>query len=253
MKKNLLVSFLAGVVFMQGAVSFAEKAVTRIMPPDGEGSYGETDKLSVNKISKLPVPNSREDYAFIQSIGNETCVVLGLFKGNDRRIIMITDSNNDGKADGVATYYADTRRTVVSKTPAKDYSEDQLKKMKQDIINGVQGEVFPNPEGSAYLKKVINGKPGSYKRARFKNGYKIFVDDPDILDLHRVIFYYSNNTRSGGAADLAFEVVYNQVGPQMVSPVIKFSVYCKDSTDPVVQETVKELLDYTSGAVKSGK
>lgn len=253
MKRKMVMSFLLSAVIFPGSMAFAEKASNKIQPADIDGSYSETDKISVNKISQLPVPNSREDYAFLQSIGSETRVVLGFFKTGDRRIVVITDKNNDGKADSVATYYADTKRTVVSRTPETDYSEDHLKKIKQDILDGVRGEVNPNPEGITYLKKIISGQTGIFKRSKYKNGYKIFIDDPDVKDFHRIIFYYSNNQVSGGGADLAFEVVYNQIGPQMVSPVIKFSVYCKDSTDKQILESVKDLYDSTSGAVKSGK
>ena len=217
-----------------------------IQPAVKEGKYIETDPLTVAKLPYLPIPNTKEDYALVQSLGKTTSVVIGRFADGEKQVVFVSDSNGDGKVDISTVYYPDQKKFRTSSQPEKDYPADAFKKMKQDIILGARGEFNPNAEGSDFVKRIVEKKNNIVVKVRFKNGYRVFVNDSDDANIHRAIFYFSDNRKSGGGADLAFNVSFRNVGPLMVSPIITYGVFCKDSEDPVVLETVTELSSYTA-------
>lgn len=211
-----------------------------------QGKYIETDLLSAAKLPYLPIPNTKEDYAFIQSLGKSTSVVIGRFADGEKQIVLIGDSDGDGKVDISSVYYPDQKKFKNSSQPEKEYSAEAFKKMKQDIILGARGEFNPNAEGSDFVKRMVVKKNNIVVKVRFKNGYRVFINDSDDATMHRAIFYFSDNRKSGGGADLAFNVAFRNVGPLMISPIINYGVFCKDSEDPVVFETVTELSAQTA-------
>jgi hypothetical protein len=249
MKKYLVAGAIFSVLIFAAYPVFSEKSSIKILPSVSEGKYTETDAITFSKLAYMPIPSAKEDYAFLQSIGRECHVVLGQFKSGDRKIILITDKNNDGTVDEVSTYMVDSKKMIRSKTPTQMYSAEVFKKMKLDIIEGNRGELSPNAEGSVFAKKMIDSGSNIVRKIKYKNGYKVFIDDPDSPNSHRAMFYFSNNESVGGA-DLAFEVVYYNFGSQMVSSVIRFSVYCKDSTDKTIIDAVKDLSAYTAQRMK---
>jgi hypothetical protein len=252
MKKFITAGALLSVFIFTAFPVLSEKATTKVQTAVSEGKYNETDALTFTKLAYMPIPLAKEDYAILQSIGRESHIVIGQFKSGDRKIILITDKNNDGTVDEVSTYMVDSKKTIRSKNPAQMYSAETFKKMKIEIIEGKRGELSPNAEGSVYAKKLIDSSTNIIRKVKAKNGYKVFVEDPDSRDNHRAMFYFSNNESVGGA-DLAFEVVYFNVGSRMVSSVVRFSVYCKDSTDITIIEAAKELTAYTAQRMRGAK
>jgi hypothetical protein len=249
MRKYLKAGIIISIFVFAAFPVLSEKASIKILPSVSEGKYNETDALSFTKLAYMPIPSAKEDYAILQSIGRECNIVLGEFKSGDRKIILISDKNNDGTVDEVSTYMVDSKKTIRSKTPLQMYSADAFKKMKLDIIEGKRGELSPNAEGSAYAKKMIDSGSNIVRKIKYKNGFKVFIDDPDSPNSHRAMFFFSNNESTGGA-DLAFEVAYYNFGSQMVSSVIRFSVYCKDSTDKIIIDVTKDLAAYTAQRMK---
>jgi hypothetical protein len=225
---------------------FAERTNKTAQPSVKEGQYNGSEIVTGGKLAYLPIPIGREDYAFLQSIGKVTSIVIGYFMEGDRRIVWITDSNGDGTVDDGMIYYPENGKTSRIQNFSKEYTPEKFKKMKQDIISGKSQDLKLNPEGTLYLKKIVEAKSGLVKKVRYRNGFRTFVNDPDDPSTHRVMFYYSNNVKSGGGSDLVFEVFYHNQGTNMVSPVINCNVYCKDSYDPVVIEAVDDLSKFTS-------
>jgi hypothetical protein len=242
----LKISIPVFVMFLLILPASAEKSSNKIMSTVKEGKYNEKDPITASKLMYLPIPSTKEDYAILQSEGKRTSIVLGRFKTGEKEIQLVADENGDGKIDTLVTYYPDTRKTVRNPQPSTVYSSEQFRKMKTDIINGVRMDLSPNPEGAAFIKKIIEGKSNIVKKVKFKNGYKVFIDDPDDMKTHRAMFYFGNNKKAGGGGDLAFEVRFHNVGSGMLSPIVNFSVYTRDSLDPVVIETVDDLVAYTA-------
>jgi hypothetical protein len=225
--------------------ALAERKSSNVMSSVKEGKYNESDRLTVGKLRYLPVPNTKEDYVILQSIGKVTSLVIGHFKDSAREIIILTDKDSDGKVDSGKVYDFDENKITNIPNVATEYPPDKFRKMKLDVMNGVRGSVFPNPEGAIYLKKMLEDKTGMVKKSRHNNGFRIYVNDPDEPSRFRAVFYYSDNRKGSGGVDLAFELMYNNIGNQMVSPVISYNVYCRGSFDEVVTEMVEDLSKFT--------
>lgn len=206
-----------------------------------KGQYIPSDLVTVQNLIRLPIPYSNEDYAFYQSIGKISNIVIGNFKHGERKITLITDKNADGKVDLVADWFIDLERIDIHGNPDKYCSAEKFVKMKENILIGKSESLSPNPEGLSYLKTLLK-TTGNITRVR--HGFKVFGDDTDQKSKRRVSYYYSNNGVHG--VDLAFEVKYYNLGTKRVSPPINFAVYCKNSFDPFTIEMVKKLLKETN-------
>jgi hypothetical protein len=200
------------------------------------GKYIHNDLVTMANIKQLPIPATNDDYAIYQSIGKVSNVIIGKFKVGARQVVLITDSNVDGKVDFACVWNVDSGVIDITPKPETIYSEVQFRQMKDDIVNGKSGLVSPNPEGVAYLRVLLE-KPSNIIKMR--NGFRVSWYDPDVRGLERVNYFFSDNGVHG--SDMAFEVKYNNVGQVRVSPIITIWVYCKDSYDPFVIETVKKL------------
>ena len=49
--------------------AMAQKASNKIMSSVAEGKYSEKDSITATKLAYLPIPSTKEDYAFLQSEG----------------------------------------------------------------------------------------------------------------------------------------------------------------------------------------
>lgn len=242
MKKHIfLTSILLLVVSATLMATNRNKAVqTKIK----SGEYIARVPLTQRAISRLPIPASFENYAFLQAIGNETSVVIGSFTEGEEIITWIYDKNTDGTVDQITEYYVESGKFKYDPHPAKTYSSEKFKQLKTDIINGSQNGITPNIEGATALKSLISKRSDKIEVKKSKQGYYISVPDVDELTTTRVSFMYSDNGANG--VDLIFNVDYHNVRETHVSPVIKSSVYCKGSFDTLVKEQTRDLLDHTA-------
>ena len=70
--------------------------------------------------------------------------------------------------------------------------------------------------------------------------------DPDDGAQVRMNFFFSVDKNG---ADMVFEVKYRNHGVSRVSPIINFSVYCKDSKDAQLAEVAKKLIKEASSHI----
>lgn len=208
------------------------------------GVYVPKDLIIVNTLPSLPVPASGENYTLLQSIGKVTNIVIAEFLTGKNVTTLITDKNGDGKVDLVAYYYHNTKKFRKQPKPGKKFPPERFKKLKMDILNGIQKEVYPNTEGIPFIKSLIKNVNPYAKLFKVRRGYKLIVYDADHQTRDRLNFLFSNNGVHG--FDLAFEVKYYNVRETLVKPVIVFSVYCKGSFDPVITEVTNDLVSFTS-------
>ncbi|MDA3899427.1 MAG: hypothetical protein PF637_02790 [Spirochaetes bacterium] len=240
MKKSYLILLVCALT-----ISFTADAVLKhqkIQSVVATGVYVPKDFVNKSALAKLPVPASYEDYAVLQSIGQATNVILGHFTEGTRRITLITDSDNDGKVDSIFHYFTDEKNYHVITNPEELYTPDSFKKLKLTIIKGSQKDISPNKEGSDFFKSLIEHNSEMITVSRHKRGYQINLLDPDDPGLVRASLSCSNNGVNG--TDMAIIVNYRHHGKSLVKPVIPYGVYCKNSNDPLLQETVKEMLTF---------
>ncbi len=243
--KKLLFSIL-GLILIVGLYNNYESVAQSNQPKSKikKGRYLPPELLIAEKINTLPFPYSSENYIFLQSIGKVTNVIIGEFLSGKNKITFITDKDADGKVDLIMYYYFDTHKFRKQPKPESIYPPDKFKKLKMDIINGIQGDLNSNAEGVPFIKSQVKNESINTKIYRKRHGYKVFVNDADNKSRNRLNFFYSNNGIHG--FDLVFQVKYINVRGTMLKPAIMFSVYCKNSFDPVVKDAAKDLITFTS-------
>ncbi len=201
-----------------------------------QGQYIPKIPVKISDLRNLPVPATNENYALLQAIDRETNIVIGNFNSGAREIVLIKDKNSDGKVDTVVRYFVDRKIYRYSPNPGKDYPGEKFKKLKEEILNGTQGELSPNKEGIPYIKVL---EQDADRIRRWKNGYRVFMLDPDDERFPRISFFFSTSNRG---ADLVFEVKYRNQGVARVSPVINFGVYCNGSRDKYIISVTGKLI-----------
>lgn len=229
----LIAVAMAGGAFIDAGAQSGRKPLQHNI---ASGKYIHNDLVTMSNIKHLPIPATNDDYAIFQSIGRASNVIIGKFKTGARQVLLITDNNADGKVDFACVWNVDSGVIDITPKPETVYGEAQFRQMKDDIVNGKSGLANPNPEGIAYLRALLN-KPSNIVKMR--SGFRVSGYDPDVAGLERVSYFFSDNGVHG--SDLAFEVKYNNVGQLRIRPIITVWVYCKDSYDPFVIETVKTL------------
>lgn len=238
MRRNTLIIWSCFCVCLLGLSGYADNNAD-IVKSVKKGSYTPDKALSLKDLRYLPIPESNENYAFLQSIDATTSVVIGNFASGDRIITLIQDKNSDGTVDLVVYWYVDSEKFRYDANPAKAYSQESFKTLKDDILNGVSRTVSPNKEGLKIIEQLYQG-PGNIKR--WRNGFNVTSYDPDDINKVRLNYFFS---LSADGADLVFEVIYIPRNNIRVSPVINKGVYCKNSKDPYINEVIKKLIEDT--------
>ena len=236
MKKLLGISviFMLSLLFIVSAWSRGTRGP--IQSNIKHGQYIPKIPVKISDLRNLPVPTTNENYALLQAIDKETNVVLGNFNSGSRELILIKDKNSDGKVDAVVHYYVDRKRYRYSSKPGADYPPEKFKKLKEAVLNGTQGEFFPNKEGIPYIKVL---EQDADRIRRWKNGFRVFMLDPDDERFSRISFFFSTSNRG---ADLVFEVKYRNQGVAKISPIINFGVYCNGSKDKYINSVTRKLV-----------
>ena len=228
---TILISVMLAAIFIVHD-GFSDNFISNV----AKGTYIPNDPVGTHNLQTLIIPSSNNDYAFFQSIGTRSSIVIGNFKADKKFITLIQDENSDGKVDLVVHWYPETKVYMKEKEPDKYCTADQFKKMKEEIIKGKYNSDNPFSDSLVLLDDILKD---SSNISRSNNGYRVVFMTSDKPIQERAIIYLSNNGIKGN--DLIFEHNFYAVGPNKIKPIIKWIIYCKDSKDPYLGELVKEL------------
>jgi len=198
------------------------------------------DLINAKTMELFPVTRDYRNYFILQSIGNQTNIIIGDFVGAERKIILIEDRNCDNTIDKVYEFYPDSK-PAKRISPSKPSSElfEGLEKMKRDIISGA---VYRNNYSynmhslDVVERRIAKGTDLS----KFNYGYSVKFFDPDKPSTVMSEFFFGRH--SGGGYDLQFKTNYNKVISKSIKTPVQHSVYCEASQDPIVKETVEKLI-----------
>jgi len=200
----------------------------------------QLNPVTIDRIKYFPVPADNRNYFFLQAIENDCFIVIGEFSGVDKRIILITDKNSDNTVDSVVEYYPLTKNyRILKKSESKFFTTD-LAKLKKDIISGniYKGNYTDDMKSIDALEAMLKKDD---KIAISEDVYGVTVRLLEIDETQRpsAKFIYGKNA---GGYFLQFRTEYYRKNfATEVNPILKFSVYCKDSNDAIVKESVENL------------
>ncbi len=242
--KNLIFvcSFLV-LVFLVKSDNFGSSYDKPVQSQVKKGNYIPSDLITPAKLRNLPIPTTGEDYAFYQSIGKITNIVIGNFSRGENRITLISDKDADGIVDELVYWFEDISKFQKVNHPEIMYSPEKFKELKLAIINGDKKELSPNEEGLKYLKGVLSQSVMNINISKSDLGYIVSVLDADNRKKVRLSYQFANNGNRG--VDLIFDVKYYNVINNLVKPVIPNSVYCSGSFDSVALSITDELTELT--------
>ncbi len=207
----------------------------------GESMYVEP--VTYGRLHFFPNPPDFRNYFFLQSIGNSTSIVIGDFTGSKKLIALIIDENSDNTIDKIYQYYPDRKQFRKTRRCTSQFFNDNIAQMKRDIISGkIYRDNYSYNMASldSLLAKIEEG----FDINPSGTGYTVPISDPDAPTIPMSDFYFSKNMER---YDLQFKTNYYRLFNLKIIPPIPYSVYCKNSKDPVVAETVESLLKDTTG------
>ena len=205
-----------------------------------------TRPMTKERMKLLPVPADFKNYFMLQSFENRTIVVIGDFAASEAVICMIVDDGCNGSADRIIEYYpAADKFTTVEKPTTRLFTG--YPQICRDIIEGkvfkdstrIQGgnEYTHEMASMPILKRKIS--EGRFVSRRGHDGRYVRLTDADLKDTTMADFYFGVET---GLYSLQFRTMYYKSGNVKIEPLLPYSVYCRDTNDPIVKEYVEMLL-----------
>jgi hypothetical protein len=209
-----------------------------VMFVDAKTQYLQVEHLSKEKLKLFPVPEDYRNYFFLQSVGDETCVVIGYFTGEKRIITLMKDTNADGNPDEVYDYFPDKNiYSPYKKTESALYNGNFKDMVKSIILGDCFRENYSYKMSSFYnVEKILKDNTSVVKDI---DGYKATIYDPDAPMRPMSEFFFS---KVRGRYDLIFKTSYYKLFNAIIHPPLDYSVFCRGSKDPIIAEHVEQLL-----------
>ncbi|HOO73125.1 MAG TPA: hypothetical protein PK926_15315 [Spirochaetota bacterium] len=196
------------------------------------------EPISPEKLRMFPIPTDYRNYFFLQSIDDETSIIIGDFTGAEKIVSHIIDEGSDNTIDKIYDYYPDNGKTKVLRKSNSIFFKNDIAELKMDIIDG---KIFR--ENYSYKMKSLETLNFKLDQGTdifpYGDGYSIKFFDPDAPTTIMSEFFFSKRFER---YDLIFKTNYYKLFNSNIQPPIEFSVYCKNSKDPVVAKVVEELL-----------
>ena len=219
-----------------------------VMVAAGIYASGEYDGLQVRPVTLsslklLKLPRDNRNYFFLQAIGNDTCIIIGDFTTMDKRIVYILDKGADNTIDTVVDYYPEYKRMYVRKESASKFFNKDIVQLKKDIISG---KVFEsNFTDHMYTMKELDELVRNWDECAIGHdvyGFNVSYYDIDNTDKLAGLFSYGKRPNGYYLQFITYFYRVRVAGEEY--PGIRYAVYCKDTNDPVIKETVENLFKY---------
>ena len=209
-------------------------------------------KLTMDRMKLLPVPSDNINYFFMQSIENETDIIIGDFSGLEKKIIMIVDDKSDNTIDTVFEYYPQTKVLKKGNSSQSKFFITDMAKLKKDIIEGsvYKGNFTDNMKSLRILENVLTDQNTNNLYADVY-GFNVKLFESDERHKNSALFSYGKN-EVGYYLQFKTEY-YRKTFNTVQKPVLKYSVYCRNSNDPVVKETVENLFKIRQPELNTAK
>ena len=196
--------------------------------------------LNNDRLKLFPGSPDGKNYFFLQSIGDKTKIVIGDFTQLERKIIMINLEKDYTTIKSVVEYNLEKKSIKEKKVSDSKFFTTDIVKLKRDIITGAVYKGNSTDLMKSYPDLETIFEEGESSRI-LSEVYGFSVKLTDVDEINRVVAMFTfGNTFKGYY--LQFKTFYYVENAQTERiPGLKYSVYCKNTHDPIVQEYVEKL------------
>jgi hypothetical protein len=197
-------------------------------------------RIDSYRLKLFPVPEDGRNYFFLQSIDNMTQIVIGDFMQGEKRIVLINLGSDYNTIKSVIEYQPVTKKLLRKKDSESKFFTTDIAKLKREIISG---SIFKNnstddmksyPSLESVFRENDAGRvfPDVY-------GYSVMLSEVDQENRYSAMFTFG---KAAAGYYLQFKTLYYiKTSTTEMKPVLQYSVYCKDTHDPVIMEYVENL------------
>lgn len=193
-----------------------------------------------DRLKFFPVPEDNRNYFFLQSINNVTQIIIGDFTQPEKRIVLITLADDYTTIKSVTEYNPVTDEIRFMERSESRFFPSDVNRLKRDIITGAiyKSNYTDNMQSLDTLESVLK-RQDSKSILPDVYGFSVKFADVDERKKHSAIFSYGKTIR--GYYLLFKTEFYRESFTSTRIPILHYSVYCKETNDPVIRETVENL------------
>lgn len=226
---------------------FFKKGLVLILIFAASMVYADLESIQVSPLNSawiklFPVPADNKDYFFLQAIEKDTTIVIGDFSGLEKKVVMIIDRGSDNTIDEVVEYYPNSKKIKKGKKSDSRFFNSDIAQLKREIISGaVYSKKYADPMNSADKLELILKENDSKSVQKNVYGYEAKFFEVDETNKFAALYNFGKNAEG---YYLQFRTDYLRKNYRVVeAPLLKYSVYCRASSDAVVKETVDNLME----------
>lgn len=201
----------------------------------------QVKKLDADRLKLFPVPQDHRNYFFLQSIQDLTQIVIGDFSRSDnKRLILITLGSDFNTIKSVIEYQPDKKSLRLRKESESPFFTRDIARLKKDIITGTLFNDNHSDKMKSYdALEMIFKKNDATTVLPDTYGFTVKLTEVDEINKPMALFTFG---KSETGYYLQFRTEYYRINSgNTVTPILRYSVYCKDTNDPTVRELVEEL------------
>jgi len=204
--------------------------------------YDDLQERSIDydRLKLFPSPAEGKNYFFLQSVENKTCIVIGDFTQVNKNIILINLNDDYTTIKSVVEYNPVKKQLRIRKESESKFFTTDIAKLKRDIITGAiyKGNNAEDMKSYDDLEKVFKTNDAS---RIFPEVYGFSVKLTEIDEGNKLSAMYTFGNAIKGYY-LQFKTLYYRDNPKSERiPVLKYSVYSRNTQDPVIKEYVEAL------------
>ena len=203
--------------------------------------YDDLQEKRINneRLKLYPSPAEGKNYFFLQSIDDKTQIVIGDFSQVDKKVILINLDSDYTTIKSVVEFIPARKQLKFKKESDSKFFTADIVKLKRDIINGAifKGNNAEPLKSYGELETVFKENDASsiFPEAY---GFSVKYSEPNSEKLSAL--YTFGNTARGYY--LQFKTFYYRESPLSDRvPILKYSVYSKNTHDPIIKEYVEAL------------
>ena len=203
--------------------------------------YDDLQEKFINNDRLKLFPAEGKNYFFLISVNDKTQIVIGDLSRTDKKIILINLNDDYTTIKSVIEYSPATKQMSTRKDSDSKLFSTDIVKFKKDIITGAifKGNNANDMKSYGELEGIFKQNDSS---RIFPEVYGFSVKLTEVDESNKVMAMYTFGNHIVYGYYLQFKTFYFRENPMSEKqPKLKYSVYSKNTHDPVIIEYVDTL------------